>query len=65
MGTFPEMDQEKITFSFPKLHIGVRSEFFLDNHPFNYLGENIITNFSVRKDIDFCCVHINGDIRTI
>ena len=37
------------------------SEIFLDNHTFNY-PENLFTNFSERKDIDFCCGQINGDI---
>ena len=37
------------------------SEIFLDNHTFNY-PENLFTNFSERKDIDLCCVQINGDI---
>ena len=40
------------------------SEFFLDNHPFNY-PENLVTNFSEGKDIDFGCVQINGDISTL
>ena len=44
--------------------IGLCPQIFLVNHPFNY-PENLVTNFSERKDTDFCCVQINGDICTL
>ena len=38
------------------------SKFFLNNHPFNYPGENFVKDFSERKDIDSCLVQIDGNI---
>ena len=63
VGTFPQMGKEETSFSW-KLHIGMCSEIFLDNHHFNYPG-NLVTNFSEGKDIDFCYVQINEDISTL
>ena len=64
VGTFPHMNKEETTFFSWKLRTGVCSEVFLDNHSFNY-PENLVTNFSERKDIEFCCVQINGDTSTL
>ena len=62
LGTFLQMDKEETIF-FPWKLVCVL-KFFLDNHPINY-PENLVTHFSERKDIDFCCVQISGDISTL
>ena len=65
VGTFSQMEKEETKYFSWELHIGMFSKSFLDNHPLNYPGENLVSNFSERKNIDFCCVQINGDISTL
>ena len=56
--TFLLTDKEEAVQFFWKMVFGI----FLDNHLFNYSNENLVTNLSERKKIDFCCVQINCDI---
>ena len=46
VGIFPQVDKKKVW----KLHTSMCSKFFLNNQPFNYPGENLVKNFSERKD---------------
>ena len=36
--------------------------FLKDNQPFNYPSETLVANFSERKNMEFFCVQINGDM---
>ena len=45
-----------------KLHTSMCSKYFLNNHPFNYPGENFVKDFSEAKDIDSRLVQIDSDI---
>ena len=58
VGIFSQVDKKKVW----KLHTSMCSKFFLNNQPFNYPGENLVKNFSERKDIDSRRVQIDGDI---
>ena len=61
---FSDGQRRNVAFSW-KLHIGI-FWIFLDNYLFmRPENEDLATNFSERKDIDFCCAQIYDDISTL
>ena len=63
VGTFPQMDKKE-TFFLESCTLVCVLNFYLDDYHFNY-PENLATKFFEKKDIDFCCVQINGNMSTL